>query len=73
MIVAHILWADDLVLMADSTDGMQVQLNNLSKYCSKNLLSVNEIKTKCMVIAHHEKLNLKFNLKFNGNRLVLRS
>ena len=58
MIVAHILWADDLVLMADSTDGMQVQLNNLSKYCSKNLLSVNEIKTKCMVIGHHEKLNL---------------
>ena len=26
MIVAHILWADDLVLMAESTDGMQVQL-----------------------------------------------
>ena len=42
---------------------MQVQLNNLSKYCSKNLLSVNEIKTKCMVIGHHEKLNLKFNGK----------
>ena len=63
MIVAHILWADDLVLMADSTDGMQVQLNNLSKYCTKNLLSVNEIKTKCMVIGHHEKLNLKFNGK----------
>ena len=63
MIVAHILWAVDLVLMAHSTDGMQVQLNNLSKYCSKNLQSVNEIKTKCMVIGHHEKLNLKFNGK----------
>ena len=35
----------------------------LSKYCSKNLLSVNEIKTKCMIIGRHEKLNLKFNGK----------
>ena len=58
MIVAHIPWADDLVLIADSTDGIHVQLNNLFKYCSKNLPSVNEIKIKCMVIGHHEKLNL---------------
>ena len=33
MIVAHILWADDLVLMAESISGMQDQLNKLSASC----------------------------------------
>ena len=61
MLVAHILWVDDLVLMADSVGGMQDQLNKLSAYCSKNLLGVNEIKTKCMSLGH---LNLKFNGKY---------
>ena len=58
MIVAHILWADDLVLMAESISGMQDQLSKLSAYCSKNLLSVNETKTKCMAIGHSGNLNL---------------
>ena len=63
MIVAHILWADDLVLMAESISGMQDQLNKLSAYCSKNLLSVNETKTKCMAIGHSGNLILKLNEK----------
>ena len=37
MLVAHILWADDLVLMADSIGAMQDQLNKLSAYCAKIL------------------------------------
>ena len=63
MIVAHILWADDLALMAESISGMQDQINKLSAYCSKNFLSVNETKTKCMAIGHSGNLNLKFNGK----------
>ena len=41
LIIAHILWADDLILMSDSIDGLQHQLNGLFKFCSKNLLIVN--------------------------------
>ena len=50
MIVAHILLADDLVLMAESISGMQDQLNKLSAYCSKNLLSVNEPKQNAWLL-----------------------
>ena len=57
-------WTDDLVLMADSIGAMQDQLNKLSAYCAKNLLSVNETKTKCMILGHNGNLNLKFNGKY---------
>ena len=46
MIIAHILWADDLILMSDTPEGLQNQLNGLFKCCSKNLLVVNAVKTK---------------------------
>ena len=64
MLVAHILWADDLVLMADSIGDMQNQLNKLSAYCAKNLLGVNETKRKCMILGHDGNLNLKSNGKY---------
>ena len=64
MLVAHILWVDDLVLMADSIGGMQDQLNKLSAYCAKKLLGVNEMKTRCMILGHNGNLNLKFNGKY---------
>ena len=35
-IIAHILWADDLVLLSDSEKGMQNQLDGLLKFCSLN-------------------------------------
>ena len=64
-IIAHILWADDLVLLSDSERGMQNQLDGLLKFCSLNLMSVNEIKTKSMVIGNKSKarINLTFDKK----------
>ena len=50
MITAHILWADDLILMSDTPEGLQHQVNGLFKFCSKNLLVVNAVKTICMTI-----------------------
>ena len=62
-IIAHILWADDLVLLSDSEKGMQNQLDGLLKICSFNLMSVNEIKTKSMVIGN--KSDARVNLTSN--------
>ena len=53
MIIAHILWADDLILMSDSPEGLQHQIDGLFRFCSQNLLLVNTVKTKCMVIGHN--------------------
>ena len=64
-IIAHILWADDLVSLSDSEKGMQNQFDGLLKFCSLNLMSVNEIKTKSMVIGNktEARVNLTFNKK----------
>ena len=47
-VVAHLLWADDLVLFSDSPEGLQKQLLGLEKFCSKNHMIVNESKTNIM-------------------------
>ena len=52
--IAHLLWADDLVLMSDSQVGLQTQLNNLFKFCSKFQMIVNETKTKIMVYGNYD-------------------
>ena len=40
-IVAHLLWADDLVLVWDSENELQEQLNGLQEFCANNLVIVN--------------------------------
>ena len=62
-IVAHLLWADDLVLISDSEQGLQKQLDGLQKFCSKNLMIVNELKTKVLVFGSQLKANVHFNGK----------
>ena len=37
IIIIHLLWADDLILISDSRNGLQKQLNGLLKYCAKKL------------------------------------
>ena len=51
-IIAHLLWADDLILFSDTFKGLQVQLDGLKQFCSNNHMIVNEIKTKVMVFGN---------------------
>ena len=41
-------YADELVLIANSEDGLQKSLNSLYSYCAQNNLSVNTSKSKIM-------------------------
>ena len=45
-------WADDLVLLSNSKSGAQNCLNKLHDYCVKWNISVNVLKTKCMVFSN---------------------
>ena len=45
-------WADDLVLMSSSRQGLQNCLKRLEEYCKKWGLEINESKTKCMVMSN---------------------
>ena len=48
--ITHLLFADDLVLFSDTVIGLQRKLNKLAEYCEKWGLSINDSKTKCMIV-----------------------
>ena len=44
-----ILWADDIILLSESEEGLNKLLSELKTYSDKNQLKVNIEKTKCMI------------------------
>ena len=44
-----ILWADDLVMLSETKEGLTKMINKLSAFASENGLKINADKTKCMV------------------------
>ena len=49
--VSCLLYADDLVLLSETKEGLQKSLNALDKYTNEWFLEVNPKKTKCMVFS----------------------
>ena len=43
------LYADDIIILAQSKDELQKQMNTLNSFCQTNGLEINEKKTKVMV------------------------
>ena len=44
-----ILWADDIILLSESEEGLNILLGELKEYSDLNQLKVNTDKTKCMI------------------------
>ena len=61
--VSILLYADDVVLISESEDGLQNMLNTLNNWCNKWRLAVNESKTK--IVHFRNKNQLRSNLYFN--------
>ena len=61
-IIAHLLWADDLILFSDAFHGLQIQLNGLKPFCSNNHMIANDIKTKVIIFGNPKTSKLQFNL-----------
>ena len=59
--INSISWADDLLLVSNSKNGLQQCLNQLYSYCEKWGLVVNTNKTKTMVMSKHTFTNENFN------------
>ena len=51
-ILMHLLWADDLILVSDSADGLQTQLDGLFNFCKDSHMIVNETKTKIVLFGN---------------------
>ena len=60
IIIAHMLWADDLILISDSSYGLQKQLDGLRQFCSKNMMIVNELKAKVIVFGKRDEKLITF-------------
>ena len=60
-VLTHILWADDLVLLSSTAEGLQQQLNGLFTFCQKYQMIVNEMKTKVMIFGKPVTYVFKFN------------
>ena len=70
VLVSHLLWADDLILMALDQHGLQKLLDCLYDFCTSWGLSVNPDKTKIMIFnrsgkSYHSDLQFKF-----GDRVI---
>ena len=47
--IGSLLWADDLIILSDSEEGLSATLKKHENYCDINLININTIKTKCMI------------------------
>ena len=44
-----LLWADDIILLSETEDGLNKLLDDLRNYSEQNHLKINTKKTKCMI------------------------
>ena len=43
------MWADNILILSESENGLQRKLDTLGVYCVTNKLSINTNKTECMI------------------------
>ena len=61
MEISSLIWADDILILSETPEGLQAKLDNLGIYCNKNKLKVNTDKTKVMTFTKSGRLiNTKF-------------
>ena len=70
--ITHLLWADDLVLLATDPASLQKMVDQLHQYCSEWGLSVNITKTAVMVFNRSGRL-LKESLGFTYGNITIPS
>ena len=49
LLIKYLQFADDLVIICESVEELQTQINNLVEYCATNKLTINSLKTKVMI------------------------
>ena len=67
--IAILLYADDIVLIAESERDLQAMLSKVNEWCSKWRLQVNESKTKIVHFRAHSRTRSVFQFKFGNANL----
>ena len=69
--INHLLYADDMVILSLSSDGLQNSLDKLKVHCDKWHLDLNTTKTKIIVFSTTGRLkSLQFILAQSGNFII---
>ena len=63
-----LMYADDLIIMSTTLEGLQKSLDALNGYCKKWKLNINYKKTKSMVFSKGNNIK-KINLTINSNNI----
>ncbi len=66
--IGCLFYADDLVIISESKEGLQCGLDSLSQYCNDWYLKVNKSKTKVMIF-QKSRSNLQVNMNLDGHSL----
>ena len=65
------MYADDIVIFAESPEGMQNNLNILEMYCKKWNLTVNTNKAKVMIFQKRGRISQQYRWYYNGVELEI--
>ena len=65
---SSLFWADDIVLLSESEEGLRKMLKTMEKYCEENELTLNTDKTKCMIFNKTGRL-LRTPFSYNNTKL----
>ena len=63
------MWADDILILSESKEGLQQKLDSLHEYSKANKPTVNTKKTKCMIFNKTERFLKKDNFYYNKLQL----
>ncbi len=58
--ISFLFYADDLVLLSESDDGLQTLINVVDKYCQRWALQINKSKSKVMIFNKNSTANVEF-------------
>ena len=70
IMIAYLLWADDLILLSDTPQGLQCLIEGLEKFCRKWHMLVNLIKTKVCIFDNGRKVNLDIHQFYYNGKLI---
>ena len=65
----HLLFADDLLLLSETSNGLQNCLNKLGHFCQEWKLDVNLNKTKIMIFSNGRRKYKNYNFIYKGHKL----
>ena len=69
MIINHLLYADDLVLIAETESDLQILLDILGSWCTSNKMTINTNKSKIMHFRNKNVVKTNYRFTCNNNEL----